>query len=223
VVPTLRPVIEGDSELSVWCGVDASTKRDSTALVACTYDKAAKLVRLVNHKVFTPGANDPVDFGLVERTLLDWSRRYRLRKVWCDPFQMASVMQRLRRNALKVEEYPQTSPNLMEAVSNLLDLVQGRALALYPDASMRLAANRAIIIESSRGWRLDKMKQSHKIDLIVALSMACLAAVRGQSESTYVADLSWVGPSLSSAEEMAAWRRKRFYGWALSGGQFTPW
>jgi hypothetical protein len=37
---------------------------------------------------------------------------------------------------------------------------------------------------------LDKLKQSHKIDLIVALSMAALAAVRGQSENSWG---QWVG------------------------------
>ena len=56
---------------------------------------------------------------------------------------------------------------------------------LYPDAAMRLAISRAIVHESSRGWRLDKLKQNHKIDVIVALSMAALAAVRGQAEPYY--------------------------------------
>jgi hypothetical protein len=56
---------------------------------------------------------------------------------------------------------------------------------LYPDVQMRLAVSRAVIVESSRGWRLDKLKQQHKIDVVVALSMACLAAVRGQSEPAY--------------------------------------
>ena len=56
---------------------------------------------------------------------------------------------------------------------------------LYPDAAMRRAVSHAVIHESSRGWRLDKLKQSHKIDLVVALSMAALAAVKGQSESSY--------------------------------------
>jgi hypothetical protein len=31
------------------------------------------------------------------------------------------------------------------------------------------------IVESARGWRLDKLKQSHKIDVVVALSLAALA------------------------------------------------
>jgi hypothetical protein len=52
-------------------------------------------------------------------------------------------------------------------------------------ADIRLAANRAIAVEGSRGWRLDKLKQSHKIDVIVSLSMAALAAVKGQSEPYY--------------------------------------
>ena len=109
---------------------------------------------------------------------------------------MAAVAQRLTRTGVKVEEYPQTIPNLTAATSNLFDLIQARQLVLYPDAAMRLAVSRAIIVESSRGWRLDKLKQQHKIDIVVALSMAALAAVRGQGESTYVSDMSWVsGPS----------------------------
>src|SRR5262249_54629316 len=72
----------------------------------------------------------------------------------------------------------QTIPNLTVATSTLYDLIQERKLALYPDAAMRLAVSRAIIVESSRGWRLDKLKQAHKIDVLVALSMACLAAVK---------------------------------------------
>ena len=50
---------------------------------------------------------------------------------------------------------------------------------------MRLAVSRAIIVESSRGWKLDKLKQQHQIDVVVALSMAALAAVRGQEQPGY--------------------------------------
>src|SRR4051794_37680787 len=57
---------------------------------------------------------------------------------------------------------------------------------------MRLAISRAIITESSRGWKLDKMKQSHKIDVIVALSMAALAVVRDGGKSRYDSSMLWV-------------------------------
>ena len=48
---------------------------------------------------------------------------------------------------------------------------------------MRLAASRAVLVESSRGQRLDKTKQAHHIDVIVALSLAALAAVKNEGSS----------------------------------------
>ena len=172
--------------LAIWVGVDASTKRDSTALVAVTFDRKTKCVRLVAHKVFTPTPGDPIDFeATVEKTLREWHARFRLRQVLFDPYQMAAVAQRLARERMPIEEYPQTVPNLTATTSNLFDLISARQLVLYPDAGMRLAISHAIIVESSRGWRLDKMKQEHKIDVVVALSMACLAAVRDGGKSRY--------------------------------------
>ena len=85
-----------------------------------------------------------------------------------------------------------TVPNLTAATSTLFDLVSARQLVLYPDPAMRLAISHAIIVESARGWRLDKLKQSHKIDVVVALSMACLAAVRVGGKSRYDSSLRWV-------------------------------
>jgi hypothetical protein len=55
---------------------------------------------------------------------------------------------------IQIEEYPQSVPNLTATTSNLYDLIQARQLVLYPDAQMRLAVSRAIITESSRGWKL---------------------------------------------------------------------
>src|SRR5262249_166653 len=145
------------------------------------------------------------------------------RRVYFDPFQLVSVMQRLQRaGGVKVQEFAQTVPNLTAATQNLYDLIASRSLMLYPDAAMRLAISRAIMHESSRGWRLDKAKQAHKIDVIVALSMAALGAVRGQSESTYISDMSWVsGPYGADADAEAAaadeFQRARFQAHLHSG------
>jgi hypothetical protein len=61
----------------------------------------------------------------------------------------------------------------------------GRNLAVYPDAGIRLAISRAVGIEGSRGWKISKDKPAHKIDVVVALGMAALAAVKAQGQSTY--------------------------------------
>jgi phage terminase large subunit-like protein len=200
-VPDLLPLRE-DRDLQIWIACDASTKRDSTALVACAYHSEMKCVRLIAHRIFQPTANDPIDFeATVERTVLEWDEKFLLRKCLFDPFQLFSVMQRLQRAGVQTEEFAQTVPNLTAATSNLFDLISARQLMLYPDAAMRLAVSRAIMIESSRGFRLAKDKQQHKIDVIVALSMAALGAVKGQGESSYPSDLSWVsGPTLADPE-----------------------
>jgi len=44
--------------------------------------------------------------------------------------------------------------------------------------------------ETPRGWRIAKEKQAHKIDVVVALAMAAYAAVKGESEYTYITDYS---------------------------------
>jgi phage terminase large subunit-like protein len=137
---------------------------------------------------------DPIDFeSTIEKTLREWHAHFRLRQVLFDPYQMAAVAQRLAQARIPVEEYPQTLPNLTAVTSNLFDLISARQLVLYPDAEMRLSISRAIIVESARGWRLDKMKQQHKIDVVVALSMAALAAVRDGGKSKYDTSMLWVG------------------------------
>jgi len=196
-------------------------KRDSTAIVGVAYDRASKTCRLAAHRVFVPSPGDPIDFeATVERTLREWHRGYRVRQVLFDPFQMVSVAQRLEKSGLPIEPFNQTLPNLTQATSNLFDLISQRQLVLYPDAAMRLAVSRAIMVESSRGWRLDKAKQSHKIDVLVALSMACLAAVQNGNEPyydiTYGADDEEPPPPPQSAwqlagftSEQAAWEYKQ--------------
>jgi hypothetical protein len=100
-----------------------------------------------------------------------------------DPYQMQAVAQRLQRAGLPIEEYPQSAPNLTAASQNLYELIQGNNLRVYPDAAMRLAISRAVAIETTRGWRIAKEKASHKIDVLVALAMACHAAVEGQASA----------------------------------------
>lgn len=91
---------------------------------------------------------------------------------------MAATSQRLTRAGLRIEEFPQSLPNLTKASQNLFELIGGRNLVLYPDAAMRLAISRAVAVETARGWKISKEKQAHKIDVVVALGMAAYAAVR---------------------------------------------
>jgi phage terminase large subunit-like protein len=173
----LTPMLS-DQSLPIWVGVDASHKHDATAIVATTFDRATQKVRLVTHRMFQPSPESALDFEeTIEATLKDLNDRFRIRKVLCDPWQLQSVMQRLQRAHIPVEEYPQTQSNLTVIGQGLFELVQGRNLVLYPDGPMRLAISRAVAVETSRGWRISKTTASHKIDVVIALAMSVHAAV----------------------------------------------
>jgi len=176
VDPVATPVF-ADKNLPVFIGVDASVKHDSTAIVAVTPIDQQR-VRLVTHRVFQPTPAEPLDFeAAIEETLIELCGRFAVRKILFDPYQMQATAQRLQKRGLPIREFPQTSPNLTITSQNLYELIEGRNLVLYPDAAMRLSASRAIAIETVRGWRIAKEKQSHKIDVIVALGMAAHAAM----------------------------------------------
>jgi phage terminase large subunit-like protein len=208
VDPHATPIIT-DRMLSVWIGVDASVKRDSTAIVAVHWDRKAQKARLVWHRIYQPLPDQPIDLVAIEDTIRDLHKRYRVRGVLYDPYQMQASAQRLRREGVPIEGFPQSAPNLTEASQNLYELIKGRNLVAYPDAAVRLAVSRAVAVETARGWRIAKDKQSHKIDVVVALGMAALAAVRAQSESTYhwewVDDIGGAVPKQFTGRRLLPW------------------
>jgi phage terminase large subunit-like protein len=214
VDPELRPTLE-DRALPVMVGVDASIKHDATAIVACTYDRDSKKVRLVAHKTFQPSPDDPLDFEhTIEATVLDFARRFRLKECRFDPYQMVSSAARLTARGINMVEFNQTAGNLTEASNNLYELVKGRNLAVYSDPDMRLAVSRAVAIETPRGWKISKSVASHKIDIVVALGMAALGAVGTASKKPPMA----VHPDVLRRSAMIRNRPSLDYGYDRYGG-----
>jgi hypothetical protein len=155
--------------------------------VCATFDLSAKRVRLVWHRTFQPSPEDPLDFeATIEKTLIDLRRRFWVREIRFDPWQMQAVAQRLIGQGLPMLEFPQSVPNLTAASTNLYELLKGRNLTVYPDDDLRLALSRCVAVETSRGWRITKEKASHKIDVAVALAQAALGAVEQGQVETHV-------------------------------------
>jgi phage terminase large subunit-like protein len=169
--------------LPIWVGCDASVKHDQTAIVAVTFDARAQQVRLVTHRIFQPSPTQPLDFeATIETFIRDLAKRFRLRRCLYDPYQMQASAQRLVRDGIAMQEFPQSLPNLTSASQNLYDLILSRSLCAYPDAAFRLAVSRCVAVESPRGWRIAKERQVHKIDVIIALAMASYAAIQSQTD-----------------------------------------
>jgi phage terminase large subunit-like protein len=223
VDPAAHPMTTAQS-LDVWGAVDASVKHDSTAVVAVAWDKTSQIARLVWHRIFQPSADNPLDYeATIEKTLLDLHKRFRVRKVYYNPYQMHATAQRLTKAGVAMEEFPQSVPNLTEASQNLYELFKGRNIVVYSDPEIRLAVSRAIAIETSRGWRIAKDKQHHKIDVVIALGMACLAALKGQLDSNYDFSGDWIdgprtGGKNEEEERNRRWREAQFLQYCMTDG-----
>jgi phage terminase large subunit-like protein len=197
VDPLARPCLI-DQSLTVFAGLDASLRHDTSALVGVTYDWKEKRVRVVAHKLFRPHGRD-IDFGEVQKAVLDFRSHFALVSVAFDPWQLQAIAQILRTHGIPMVELNQTSGNLTAAADLLFELFQHRNIALYPDPDVREAVLNASIKEaaSGRGFRLAKERPSKKIDLCAALSFACLTAIReygGHEERyEYTAANSYIG------------------------------
>jgi phage terminase large subunit-like protein len=169
----------------VFVGVDAGIKHDNAAVVVVR--PVGLRLELVAHKIWTPSPDAPIDLEeTIERWLWEHARHARL--IVCDPYQLHRSITTLKKRGLRIEEYPQTVSNLTAAGQALFDLLNGRNLRIYPDAALKQQALNTVAVESPRGWRIAKEKTTKKIDAIVALAMACRAAMdapRVQTSATW--------------------------------------
>ena len=77
----LRPLLPTDNA-TIFVGVDASTKHDSSAVVAVTRDPSDRdRVRLAAHRIWRPTPEEPLDIeATIEDYLRSLHRRYRIRR-----------------------------------------------------------------------------------------------------------------------------------------------
>ncbi|MDP6653103.1 MAG: terminase large subunit [Gammaproteobacteria bacterium] len=176
------PLLPNTDE-TIFLGVDASTKGDSSAVVACQYDWDAGKVRICRHRVWQPSKSQPLN---IDQTIGDYIRElhtgYHIAGVHYDPYQLHDLATRLQGEGVHMVEFPQSVGRLTQLGQNLYELIKHGNLVVYPDHELRLHISNAIATESSRGWRLSKTKRGHKIDLAVALGMACWASMQEQSQ-----------------------------------------
>lgn len=167
----------------VFIAIDGSSKRDSTA-IAVVAPNGDDGVRLLNHKIFVPSKDDPIDFEQVEQSLLDYKKKYPRCTIIFDSTQLEFMMQRLRRAGLSCEEFRQTPASITAMTQVLFDLIRYRKLAVYPDQKLRHAITSMLVVEKSTGMRFASSKQQKDhTDVVTALAMACLRCVQRNQSS----------------------------------------
>ena len=126
---------------------------------------------------------EPLDFeNTLEEDLRDLNDQADVVEYLADPYQFHRSLTTLLDAGLPINEFPQTTANCTLMGQTLFDLLNGQNLVLYADDELRQQALSTVSIETPRGWRIAKEKASKKIDAIVALSMACVAAMAHRGE-----------------------------------------
>jgi phage terminase large subunit-like protein len=170
--PNMRPLAQGGQLFGGW---DASTKRDSTAVVFVCWDHGR--IRIACYRIFTPKPGRPVDFEEVEAYVREVCSKHKVIKINCDPYQLYSTIQKLKKENFPVEEFNQSLPNLTMMATTINDRITQRTLVTYPADDLKAHALNAIAAESPRGMTIKKERAAGKIDSFIALSMAVMAAV----------------------------------------------
>jgi len=175
VDPEHRPLLPSRNE-DEYVGVDIGLKSDNGAVVRVRR-RDDRLI-LAGYRLWKPSGQEPLDLeSTVEAYLREIASQGNVRAVLVDPWQAARTIATLKAAGIPIEEFPQTVGNTSRMGSTLYDLLKGRNLKLFADEDLRQQAMNTIAIETPRGFRISKEKASRKIDAIVALSMACVAAL----------------------------------------------
>ncbi len=174
-----RPKIPKDAEVVV--GVDTAPKRDSTGIIVAHRDGAG-----VHHWRGRKFVADPetgyLDYDALEQAIRDVCRRYQVRRVLVDPYNMTRSMLLLADEGIPIEEFPQGDARMVPASMNLYELVMAGRLRHGGDQELRECVLAAAKKLTERGWRLHKRTSSGVIDKLVAGVMASYELERGEQE-----------------------------------------
>jgi phage terminase large subunit-like protein len=170
---------EGKVGVPLFVGVDLGIKNDFSSVVAVKLVRKEQqsLITLVQHRVWKPRPGQPVDLNSVKEYLRWLCKAFRVKQILVDPSQALQLIKDLKAEGLPIEEFPQTVANVTQMGQALFNALQGRTLQMYLDHELRKQALNTVAVEGPRGWKIDKAKQSGKIDAIVALSIAIRAAI----------------------------------------------
>ncbi|MBA7674336.1 hypothetical protein ES703_82546 [subsurface metagenome] len=136
----------------------------------------------VDHKIYIPSKTEELQFDDVKRYLIELSKLYDIQGLYFDPYQSIQLSQDLKKENINVVEISPTPGNCVAFSQCLFNLLKNRGISFYESEEIRLSLINCKVIYSTRGWRIVKKSGTKKIDLAIALAMACYGAVTTPEE-----------------------------------------
>lgn len=175
-----RPLLP-DRSKRLFVGVDIGLRKDTTGIVAVY--KQEDRIYLAAHRCWKPTLKRPVKLGEIEAYIEMLNTNFNIEQVRYDPSQFERSAEILRGQGIKLERFDQTPKRLTYMSMNLYSLLKEGNIVLYKDKELRSHVEAATVKETEGGWRIVKKKSTSKIDLCIALAMACVGAIEAPSYS----------------------------------------
>jgi phage terminase large subunit-like protein len=164
----------------VYVAIDAATKRDCCAIIGVSPDTTSGKIAIVFHQKWTPpGDGESLDLEqTLEPYLLQMYKRFHIVDIACDPAHMYQIITRMKNKGLPINEFSQVDSGMIQASQHLYDLLRQDNLWAYPADDIRDHMQNVMAEYTNRGLKIVKDKGNprlakKKVDLIVALAMAC--------------------------------------------------
>jgi phage terminase large subunit-like protein len=192
-------------DVPTFVGVDASTKRDTTAVVACQWDQESipikgaalptelmvgnpflRVKSRVWERPIEPATGKPVEgwrlpLAEVEQHLRDLHSRCQVQAVAYDPAFVTWMALKLEDDGLPMIEVPQTDGRMKPPTQALYELILDRRLIHDGDPTLARHIRNAVAKQIEGGQRLTK-KGGRPNDAAIALVMAVGEAMRREPE-----------------------------------------
>lgn len=174
------PELECPEGSDVWLGIDLSLKHDSTGVAWTWIDEETGRVGVKCH-VISPRENavaheyhpGGIDLLRVEELIIELAGRYNVRAVVYDPrFMERSAQVLSEEHGLLVAPINQSSVVMLRAYQTWYQAVQEGRVAHDGDVVLEKHVTSTAAIAQEGGWKIRKLRQSHRIDAHVAAVMA---------------------------------------------------
>lgn len=178
----------------VWMAVDLSLKHDSTGIATCFLMDDGRIgvkahvisprESAIAHE-YHPGG---IDIARVEELIVDLARRYNVRALVYDPRFMERSAQILsEEHGMVVAPINQSSVVMLRAYQSWYQAVQEGRVAHDGDRVLEKHVTSTAAVAAEGGWKIRKLRQSHRIDAHVA---AVMAHSRAEHDRTHVEEAS---------------------------------
>lgn len=165
--PDWHPQHQAISGTRYFAGLDLGLVKDRTALAVVHGDGGR--VALDHLRVWQGTRGAPVPIVEVENALLDIGVRYPQVRIFADPWQLQSTIQRLK-GKVKIEAFNFTSMSVAHLSESLFEMITSGALRLYSDPELKAEILGLRTVQTSSGWRVDHGKGGFS-DRAMALGM----------------------------------------------------